>query len=152
MWTKKYQTYTQRAMVTVFELVKEVWNTVPQTRKHGKLKYFILVKYWKTSAVSTTDGWLKLTLQAAWYVRHAHWARLCYVPCVVFVSCMYDMVVNTQFHKFHGRPFARVLYVFLMKDIGRWLPWVPPGSTGYTDDNTVRQRFAEECRKSIERC
>ena len=40
------------------------------------------------------------------------------------------MFVGTQFQKFHGRPFARVLYVFLMKDIGRWLPWVPPGSTG----------------------
>ena len=31
------------------------------------------------------------------------------------------MVVDTQFHRFHGRPFARVLYiyimVFLMKDV-----------------------------------
>ena len=46
------------------------------------------------------------------------------------------MVVDTQFHKFHGRPFARVVYVFLMKDIGRRLPWVLPGSTGrfYKDD------------------
>ena len=25
------------------------------------------------------------------------------------------MVVDTQFHKFYGRPFARVLYLFLMK-------------------------------------
>ena len=39
--------------------------------------------------------------------------------CMVFVNCIFDMVVDTQFHKFHGRPFARVLYVFLMKDIGR---------------------------------
>ena len=57
--------------------------------------------------------------------------------CVmVFVIYIYDMVVDTQFHKFHGRPFARILYVFLMKDIGRWLTWVPPGSTGrfYKDD------------------
>ena len=38
---------------------------------------------------------------------------------MVFVNCIYDMVVDIQFHKFHGRPFARVLYVFLMKDIGR---------------------------------
>ena len=43
---------------------------------------------------------------------------------------IYDVVVDTQFHKFHGRPFARVLYVFLMRDIGRLLPCVPPGSTG----------------------
>ena len=26
------------------------------------------------------------------------------------------MVVNTQFHKFYGRPFARVLRLILMKD------------------------------------
>ena len=46
------------------------------------------------------------------------------------------MVVDTQFHKFDGRPFARVLHLFLMKDIGRSLPWVPPGSTrrSYKDD------------------
>ena len=43
-------------------------------------------KKWKTlAAVSTTDGWLKLNLklQAAWYVRHAHWARLCYNPFAI---------------------------------------------------------------------
>ena len=38
---------------------------------------------------------------------------------MVFVNYIYDMVVDTQFHKFYGRPFARVLYLFLMKDIGR---------------------------------
>ena len=38
---------------------------------------------------------------------------------LVFVNYIYDMVVDTQFHKFYGRPFARVLYLFLMKDIGR---------------------------------
>ena len=37
---------------------------------------------------------------------------------MVVVNYIYDMVVDTQFHKFHGRPFARVLYL-LMKDIGR---------------------------------
>ena len=46
------------------------------------------------------------------------------------------MVVDTQFHKFYGRPFAPALYLFLMKDIGRRLPWVLPASTGrfYKDD------------------
>ena len=29
---------------------------------------------------------------------------------MVFVNYIYDMVIDTQFHKFHGRPFARVLY------------------------------------------
>ena len=38
---------------------------------------------------------------------------------MVFMNYIYDMVVDTQFHKFHVRPFARVLYVFLMKDVGR---------------------------------
>ena len=38
---------------------------------------------------------------------------------MVFVNYIYDMVVGTQLDKFHGRPFARVLYLFLMKDIGR---------------------------------
>ena len=44
---------------------------------------------------------------------------------MVFVNYIddYDMVVDAQFHKFYGRPFARVLYnmylVFLMKELGR---------------------------------
>ena len=55
---------------------------------------------------------------------------------MVSVNYIYNMVVDTQFHKFYGRPFARVVYLSLMKDIGRWLPWVLPGSTGrfYKDD------------------
>ena len=38
---------------------------------------------------------------------------------MMFVNYIYDMVVDTLFHKFHRRPFALVLYAFLMKDIGR---------------------------------
>ena len=34
---------------------------------------------------------------------------------MVFVNYIYEMVVGTQFHKFYGRPFARVLYLFLIK-------------------------------------
>ena len=80
--------------------------------------------------MSTTDGWLELNFASCVirYVRHAHWALLFYNPFVVrivFVNYIYDMVVNTKFHKFYGRR-SRVLYVFLMKDI----PWVLPGSTG----------------------
>ena len=41
---------------------------------------------------------------------------------LVFVNWIYDTVVDTQFHKFYVEPFARVLYSFLGKDIGRWLP------------------------------
>ena len=38
---------------------------------------------------------------------------------MVVVNYIYDMVVDTQFHKFYGRPFVCVLYLFRMKDIGR---------------------------------
>ena len=44
---------------------------------------------------------------------------LCSICDMLFVNYIYDMVVDTQFNKVHGRPFARVLYVFLMKEIGR---------------------------------
>ena len=38
--------------------------------------------------------------------------RACYmIICnMVFASYIYDMVVDTQFHKLYGRPFARVLH------------------------------------------
>ena len=38
---------------------------------------------------------------------------------MVFVNYIYGMVVDTQFHKFYGKSFARVLYLFLKKDVGR---------------------------------
>ena len=58
---------------------------------------------------------------------------------------MYDMVVDAQFHKFYCRPRPHLLYAFVMKDIGRWLPWVLPGSTGqlYKDD-AVHNHSAHE--------
>ena len=57
------------------------------------------------------NGW-NLALQAAWYIRHAHWARLCYIPfAVAFVNSMYDIIVDSQFHKFMvGR--SLVFYIF----------------------------------------
>ena len=75
--------------------------------------------------MSTTDGWLKLNFASCVVRKTRSMGAL--VPCsicntgtcMVFVNYIYDMVVDTQFHKFHGRPFARVLYVFLMKDVGR---------------------------------
>ena len=75
----------------------------------------------KTSAVSTTNGWLKLNF-ASCVIRKTRSLGalvLCSICNMVFVNYIYNVVVDTQFHKFHGRPFARVLYVFLMKDIGR---------------------------------
>ena len=68
---------------------------------------------------------------------------LCSICNMVFVNYICDMVVDTQFHKFHGRPFARVLHVFLVKDVGRRLPWVPPGSTGrFCKDDVVHNHAA----------
>ena len=99
-------------------------------------------KYWKTSALSTTDGRLKLNF-ASCVIRQTRSLSvlvLCSIcNIMVLVNYIYDMVADTtrtQFHKFYGRPFACVLYLFLMKYIGRWLPWVLPGSTGrfYKDD------------------
>ena len=66
--------------------------------------------------MSTTDGWLKLNF-ASWVVRKTRSLGAlapCSICIMVFVNYIYDMVV-AQFHKFHGRPFARVLNVFLMK-------------------------------------
>jgi len=71
--------------------------------------------------VSTTDGWLKLNF-ASCVIRKTRSLGalvLCSICNMVFVNYIYDMVADTQFHKFHGRPFARVLYAYLMKDIGR---------------------------------
>ena len=71
--------------------------------------------------MSPTDGWLKLNF-ASCVVRKTRSVGvlvLCSICRMVFVNYIYDVVVDTQFHKFYGRPFARVLYLFLMKDIGR---------------------------------
>ena len=85
----------------------------------------------KTPAVSTTYvvyGWLELNF-ASCVIRQTHSliGRACamfrlqylykYGACELPGTSINDMLVDTQFHKFHGRPFARVLHVFLMKDI-----------------------------------
>ena len=71
--------------------------------------------------MSTTDGWLKLNF-ASCVIRQTRSLGalvLCSIGTMVFVNYINDMVVDIQFNKFHGRPFARVMYVFLMKYIGR---------------------------------
>ena len=68
--------------------------------------------------MGTTDGWLKLNF-ASCVVRKTRSLGalvLCAICNMVFVNYIYDMVVDIQFNKFHGRPFAGVLYAFLMKD------------------------------------
>ena len=39
------------------------------------------------------------------------------MSCVSTKPTIYQVVVNTKFHNFYGRSFARVLYLILMKDI-----------------------------------
>ena len=72
--------------------------------------------------MSTTHEWLKLNF-ASCVIRQTRSSGVL-VSCsiciiIVFVNYIYDMVVDTQFHKFYGRPFSRVLYFILMNDIGR---------------------------------
>ena len=67
--------------------------------------------------MSTTDGWLKLNFASCVVRKTGSLGALvlCSICNMVFVNYIYDLVVDTQFSKFHGRPFARVLYVLLMK-------------------------------------
>ena len=80
------------------------------------MQFDFLLKYWKTAAVRTTDGWLKLIFASCVVRKTRSFGALvlCSICNMVLVNYIYDMVVDTQFHKFHGRPFARVLYVFPM--------------------------------------
>ena len=97
------------------------------------------IQIWKTSAVSTTDGWWKVNF-ASCVIRQTRWSGvllLCSNSDMVFVNDAHDMLVDTRFRKFYGGPFARVLYIFLTNDIGRWLPWGLPGSTGRFYKNDV---------------
>ena len=64
--------------------------------------------------VRPNGGW-NSTLQAAWYVRHAHWACLCYVPieiwCLWITSTIWLLIpLVLSFTSFMvGR--SRVLYI-----------------------------------------
>ena len=89
----------------------------------------------------TADGWLTLSF-ASCVIRQTRslaGLALCSNWNVVLVNYIYDMVVDTDsstsFMVGRSRVFYQV-YLFLMKEIGRWLPWVLPGLTGrfYKDD------------------
>ena len=64
--------------------------------------------------MSTTDRWLKLNFASCVTrkTRSLGALVLCSICNMVVVNYIYDMAVDTQFHKFHGRPIARVLYLF----------------------------------------
>ena len=71
---------------------------------------------------TTVTGW-NSTLQAAWYITRVRIIRLKYGFCEL--NLRYDY----QYSVLHKISSARVVCFILMKDIGRWLPWMLPGST-----------------------
>ena len=114
--------------------VRVTWAT-----SWGRLQRLIdFIRNWKTSA--EYNRWVVETQLCKLVIRQTRslGVLVLFSICniMVVVNYIYDMVVDTQFHKFYGRPFVCVLYLFRMKDIGRWLPWMLPGSTGrfYKDD------------------
>ena len=85
------------------------------------------------------------TSQAAWYVRHAHWAHVCYISFVIWCLWTKTSVWSLTFSYTSftaGR--SRVFYIYSSrKDTGRWLPWVRPGSTErFYKDVVVRNHSA----------
>ena len=101
------------------------------------LRMMMLFFYKKLKNVSCEydrlNGW-NSTLQAVWYIGHVRWASLFYnryfIYNMFFVKWTCLMVVST-FTKIL-RKIVRACSIFYahMKDIGRWLPWMLPGSTG----------------------
>ena len=72
--------------------------------------FFLFIKLWNTSAVSSTDYIVDTQL-----CKLRNMSRMC--------------PIFTEFPNFMiGR--SRVFYMyFLVKDLGQWLPWMLPGST-----------------------
>ena len=103
--------------VTICNGIQNTWYARIQHNGHskGKLKN-VSCEY------DRGNGW-NSTLQAAWYIRHV---------CIIWflwTKRTYDMIINAQFYtKYRSRVFS--VLSFFMKDIGRWLPWMLPGSTG----------------------
>ena len=97
-----------------YEGYRTFYKMLQQVTAEGSINF---IKNWKTSAVSTTNGWLTLNF-ASCVIRQT---RSLGVLCILFqlkygvwsISTI-DMVVDTQFHKFYGSPFACVLYLFLI--------------------------------------
>ena len=107
--TLKYHTYVIKAAARVSLFI----TSYHKDESFGRAFAFLLVGhsaaspylfYKKLENVSCeydrVNGW-NSTLQAAWYIRYLH-----------------------------KLSFARALCFILMKDIGRWLPWMLLGSTG----------------------
>ena len=74
------------------------------------------------------NGW-NSTLQAAWFIRHVPWAWLFYISFIVWSLWTKPTIwwLILSFTNFYGKSFARVLYLILMKVMGRWLRWILPG-------------------------
>ena len=140
----------------IFRLTDDNGKVMLQSFISKLLKIYFGWRYARTAA-----NLQKKSKKRQLWVRPIKWLKLNFASCVmhqtrslgvlipyfihnmVFVNYTYDMVVSTQFHKFYGRSFVRVLYLILMKDIGRWLPWMLPGSTG---------RFPVSSTPAVVRC
>ena len=106
---------------------------------------------WKTSAVSTTDGRLRFNF-ASCVIRQTRslGALVPYFICSTILWCLWFkstiwllILSSTSFTVGRSRVFYIYRNIFLMKDIGRWLPWLVPGSTGwFYKDDAVRDHSA----------
>ena len=114
VWWNEY-TYLPGMYTNIFFLISVWWDIRTSSFFHSRAFFlyawidcsqltFFNFFYKKLKNVSCeydrVNGW-NSTLQAAWYIRYLH-----------------------------KLSFARVLCFIFMKDIGRWLPWMLPGSTG----------------------
>ena len=84
------------------------------------------------------NGW-NLTLQAAWYIRHVRWTCLFYISFTSIIwSSWTKPMIWLLIVSFTRKKVVRACSVFiLVKDIGRWLPWMLPGSTGWLSITTM---------------
>ena len=56
---------------------------------------------------------------------------------MALVNCIYNIVFDAQFHKFHGRPFARVLYLVRIHE--RYRSVTPLGATRVNRTITIKK-------------
>ena len=83
------------------------------------------------------NEWLQINFATAWYIRHVRWACLFYISFIIWFL-LSKPTIWLLILSFTIKSFARVLYFILMEDIGRWLPWMLPGSTGRFSITTLQ--------------
>ena len=89
----------------------------------------LFIKCWKTSAVSTTVWMIETRLCKLRGTSDVRWTCLFYISVIIWFlwtkpTIWLLILISTK------EWFARVPCFILMKDTGRWLPWMLPGATG----------------------